>query len=231
MNIRCSIFLFVAVLTVMASCKNNDEVFRKVVTTGLNIVNASADTLNFYLNGTRLNSTSSLFPLGQTYYLPVASGSQNFSFKKAGSPNTLFNLPLTLQDSVNNSVYVTGETAAGTFHTVDFLDITGIDSGKIACKIRFVNASPDAGNLNVTIGDTVSFSSVFFKTTEAFQLTGPTSKKEVKVYLPGVTKAKVDTLITVQAGYMYTVYSKGLINGTGNAAFNIGIALNYAPNL
>src|ERR1700733_11466905 len=118
------LLLFAAMLTIEA-CKNNDNVFPTVVPSYLNVVNASADTLNYYLNGTRQNNSSSLFTDGQSFYAAIPAGSENIQFKKAGDFNVLFSYPMKLQDSLNYSLYVTGGSASGAFNTVDFLDTTG----------------------------------------------------------------------------------------------------------
>ena len=223
MSCRLSVLLFIVIFSGLISCKNNDQLFKPVVYTYINIVNASADTLNFYLNGTRQNNSSSLYPGGQTFYLPVPAGLQNYQFKKAGNTSVLFSLPLTLQDSVNNSVYLTGETADKSFHTVDFLDNTGIDSGAFA-KVRFVNAAPDAGSLSLSLNDTLAFSSAAFETTSAFRLIS-SGQKLVKQYQSGSSLLKTDT-VTFQPNHIYTIYSKGMLNGKGSAAFGLGVAIN-----
>ncbi len=227
MNTRFLVlWVITAMMVVFVSCKNNDEVFAKKVTTGLNIVNATADTLNFYLNGTRLNNTSSLFPAGQSYYLTVPAGVQNYSFKKAGPAvyNVLFNLPLKLLDSSLYSTYVYGESASETLTTQDELPIDTLHPD--TTMVRFVNVSSDAGNLDVYIGSSVSFKSSVFKTSSAF-VEFPGGANEIKVFQSGSSIAKVDTTITFQAGSIYTIFSKGLLNGKGNSAFNIGVALNH----
>jgi hypothetical protein len=225
MNIRCSILLFIAAIIGLVSCKNNDEVFKPVVSTYLNVVNASADTLNFYLNGTRQNNSSSFYPGSQSFYQVVPAGQQNFQFKKAGSSVVLFSVPLTLKDSVNHSLYIAGETTDKSFYTVDFLDTTGISSS-LSLKVRFVNASPDAGSLNVSIGDTVSFKASTFATTSGFLKTG-SGLKRVQVYQAGSVTPKVDTIITFNPNRIYTLFSKGLINGKGSSVFDVGLIINY----
>jgi hypothetical protein len=162
------VFIFAAILFA-ESCKNNDNVFPTVLPSSLNVVNASADTVNFYLNGTRQNNSSSLVPTGQSYYLTIPAGSQNIQFKKAGSFNILFSYPMKLQDSTNNSLYVTGGSASGAFSTVDFLDTTGTQTG-VNFKLRFVNASPDAGSLNVSV-DSAGYKNYVFKSTSSFFFT------------------------------------------------------------
>ncbi|HEY4323139.1 MAG TPA: DUF4397 domain-containing protein [Mucilaginibacter sp.] len=223
MNTRFSVLFFLIVLTILLSCKNNDNVFPKVVSSYLNVVNASPDVLNFYLNGTRQNNTSSIFPAGQSFYITVPAGSQDYEFKKAGSSNIFFRIPLNLKDSVNNSLYVIDGSTASTYSTVDFLppDTIATDT-----QIRFANVSPDAGPLDVFVGDTINFKSSAFKTSTVFLPTG-SGQKKVKIYQTGAAIPKVDTTITFEPGRIYTLFSKGLINGKGPAAFGVGVVINY----
>jgi hypothetical protein len=222
MSVKCSVLLFVVAVAGLLSCKNNDNVFPPVKLTGITIINAGPDTLNFYLNGTRQNNTSSIYPAGSSGLLLVPSGSQNYQFKKAGQPNLLFSVPLNLSFNTFNSVYLTGESADKAFETID--TIPRIDTAAFSA-VRFVNAAPDAGNLNVTVGDTVNFKSRAFKSSSIFLLTGP-GQKEVKIYLPGVAIPKIDTTIMLQPTLSYTLFAKGLLNGTGNSKFGLGILVN-----
>ena len=223
MRIKYFVLLFIVALAALSSCKNNDNFSKPLVVSYLNVVNASADTLNFYLNGTRQNNSSSLYPGGQSFYLKVAAGLQNYQFKKAGAPNALFNLPLSLIDSTNYSLYIYGETVDNTFFTRDTLSA---DTGKNRFQVRFVNASPDAGSLNVFVGDTLNFKTRTFKSSSVF-LHGGIGIKRVRIYQTGSAIAKIDTPITFQEGRIYTLFSKGLLNGKGNSIFNVRIALNH----
>lgn len=224
MRSRCSLLLLVAALTGLISCKNEDNVFKTVLYTGLNLVNASADTVNLYLNGTRQNNSSSLLPTTYSGYLTVPSGMQSYQFKKPRGAAALFGVSLSLPDSAFNSLYITGESTADAFYTTDTL-ITTADTLPTVTKVRFVNASPDAGNLTVYVGDTVNFKTRAFKSTSVF-LTVGSGQKVVKVFKQGNTVATIDTTITMQPEHEYTVYSKGLLNGTGNSKFNVGVVIN-----
>ena len=84
MNLRFLTIICAPVLFALPACKNNDQLFKTVLYTNVNVVNAGTDTLNFYLNGTRQNNASSLFPGGQFFYISEPSGSQNYQFKKSG---------------------------------------------------------------------------------------------------------------------------------------------------
>ena len=205
MNNRCLILLFIAAMIGFASCKNNDNVFKRVLPSSINVVNASADTLNIYLNGTRQNNNSSLFPGGQSFYLTVPSGMQNYQFKKAGNSAVLFSVPLTLIDSTFTSLYVYGGSVSQTFTTNDPLAF--VQGHQDTTQVRFVNVSPDAGSLNVTVGSTISFTSQAFKSATAFALFNG-GQQEVKIFLPGAATPRVDTLITFQPGSIYTLFSR-----------------------
>lgn len=216
-----SILLFWWVVLAAEGCKNNDEVFPKVTYAELNIVNASADTLNFYLDGTRQNNMSSISPTGQTGYLSVPAGNENLQFKKAGSFNILFSQPATLIDTTY-SVFIAGTSSSDCFITIDYL---GIDTVTNTTQIRFVNASPDAGPLTVSI-DSSTYQNNNFKSISQFIPYG-SGPKEIKVFRNGSATASVDTIVTFEPQSLYTIYSKGLVNGKGNAVFDVGVAVNY----
>jgi|SRR6185437_12211315 len=221
MKIKCSVLFYIAAVIGLASCKNNDSVLPAVVPpTGITVINASPDTLNFYLNGSRENGTSAIYPGGSSGLKLVPSGLQNYEFKKAGQPLALFGLRLKLRDSTFNSVYLTGESADKAFETVD--TIPQLDT---LSAVRFVNAAPDAGILNVSVGDTVKFNARAFKSSSIFLITG-NGQKEVKVYLAGFSTPKIDTTITIQPLTVYTLFTKGLLNGKGASVFSLGILVN-----
>lgn len=226
MKTRVLVLGVIAALTVLFSCKNNDEVFAVNKVTYLNVVNASPNVLNFYLNGTRQNNASSLYPGSQSYYQQVPAGVENYQFKQPQSSTVLFTVPLTLKDSVNNTLYVTGETAGGTFYTVDFLDTSGISNSLVYAKMRFVNAAPNSGTLSVAVDDTSRFTQSPFKSTTAF-LKILSGSRVMKIYQAGATIPTVDTAITIQPGHMYTLYSRSTSNSAAATGFGVGVALNY----
>ena len=219
MNSKLLILVVAALVYGLVSCKKTDDVPPFVKTTNLNVINATADTLNFYLNGTRINNSSSLYPLGSSGYLDVAYGEQNYEFKRPRSPVVLFNLPLALDTLKNYSLYIAGSAAEQTFSTIDTLaaDTNG------RAKIRFVNASPDAGNLDVMVGDTVKFKTRAFKTSTVF-LPVNAGIKRIRISRSGIVK--IDETRELLAGRIYTLFTKGSLSGTGNAVFATGLVIN-----
>jgi hypothetical protein len=219
------IALFFIVIVVLASCKNDDNVFAKKVTTSLNVVNASADNINFYVNGTRQNNTSALTPGGQTFYLTVPAGAQNFQIKKDGSADYLISIPLNLKDSVYHSLYIAGETLDNTLATTDSIPGDTLASHKNNMQLRFVHTTPGAGAFDVKVGDTLKFHQAF-KTSSTFLSIG-SGLKEIKVYEPGSLTPKIDTVVSLSPKKGYTIYTVGKPTGTGSSKFKLGVALNF----
>jgi Domain of unknown function (DUF4397) len=221
MNIKL-LFLLITILAFgLASCKKTDDPPAAVQTTNLNVINASTDTLNYYLNGTRVNNASSIYPLGSSGYIGVAIGQQNYQFKSPRSPVVLMSLTLALDTGKTYSLYVAGRSADLTFSTIDTLEA---DTGNFA-TIRFVNASSDAGKLDVMVGDTVKFKSRAFKTSTVF-LPVIAGNKHIRIYQSGSVSPKIDETRTLIAGKVYTLFTKGSLKGTGTAALGTGLVVN-----
>lgn len=227
MNGRLFILLFFALVTGFVSCKDKDLPPAAVATTTLNVNNATADTLKYYVNGTRQNNLSAIFVGGSTGYLQVPAGAQNYKFSKSndGFP-TLFTTSFTLDTGRFYSIFVGGETADKTFLVDDpFAAADAIiipDTLGTQCAIRFVNASPDAGALDFTVdkGDTVSLKNCPFKYASTF-LAVNAGTKEIKVYATGTSTPIIDVMLTFSPDQVYTLFTRGSLTGKGNAAFNI----------
>jgi hypothetical protein len=222
MNFKTAVFVFFATLTIAACNKGDDSVpASSKLTTTLNVVNTTTDTLNYYLNGSRVNTTSSLYPFGNTGYLAVKYDDQDYQFKRLGNADVLFNISLALDTSKVYSLFVAGRAAEQTFTTLDTL--TADTAGR--ARIRFVNASPDAGNLDVMIGDTVNFKVRAYKSASVFLPVG-VGIKHVRVFQSGSTLAISDTSRTLVAGRVYTLFAKGKLAGVGGAKFGTGLMVN-----
>ena len=222
MNIRLLALLSIVLVMGLSSCKNNNDapVIKQI--DSLNIVNASADTINFYLNGTRLNTTN-ILPAGATGYYQIASGDQVYQVKKPFNPatnvvQTIFSLPLTLDPHHYYSLFIAGETASQTFITPDVLmedDSTG------TCLVRFVNASPDAGNLDFVVNGT-KIPNQAFKTASGFVLVAVNDTPvPISVYHAGSTTPIISGTYTLTTGTSFTFFSQGTLTGTGNSAFGL----------
>jgi hypothetical protein len=208
-----------------AACKVGDDTVpqSESLTTTLNVVNATTDTLNYYLNGSRVNTTSALYPFGYTGYLSVKYADQNYQFKRLGNADVLFNLPLALDTNKIYSLFVAGQTADDTFTSIDTL----VSDTASRPKIRFVNASPGSGDLDVRVGegDTINLKVRAYKSTSVFLPIGP-GVKHIRVFRAGSSIAIADTSRTLTAGRIYTLFAKGTLTGTGGKKFGTGLVVN-----
>jgi hypothetical protein len=226
---------FLALLSIVAiigfsACKKTYDDAPKVITTvALNVVNASTDTVNFYLNGTRKNA-SNISPGISSGYYAVPVGAQTYQVKKIFNPitstvQTLFSITSPNDAYYYHSLFVTDETSGDAFFTTDALagDTVSNDS---TCYVRFVNASPDAGSLDFAVGDTVKFTGQAFKTAGGFMLVGISGVKPIRVYKTGTTTPILSFTYNIGAQQTYTFYARGKLSGTGANAFSIATSLN-----
>jgi hypothetical protein len=210
MKLKLFVFIiFIGVIAIASCKKGNDDAPETSLKTSINFVNASADTINFYVNGTRLNIAAASYPLASTGYLATPLGEQNYEVKKDRNPNILFNLVLPVDTGKVYSFFVTDNTSANTFTVVDTLQ--RVDTLSL---IRFVHTSPQAGNIKVEVGDTVKFASSSFKSASLYEHIRP-GIKQIRV----VNAATGDTLIsetrTLQSGRAYTLFTRSGLKATG----------------
>ena len=232
MDIRVkALFIIAAVAYIMSSCKKNDDKPQVTNTSNLNVVNASLNTINYYINGTRINNTTSYYPGGTLGYVPVIVGTQNYQVKIAGNTNPLFTKSLTLDSGKYYSLYVAGQTADDAFMTNDVLKADTLGNA----LVRFVNASPDSGPLVVAfeggslpnVSDTVKFNNVTYKTTTDYIKVKGGFVHNVSVYQASSPKDfKRDTTVTLNAGQIYTLFSYGSVKPTVNKGLNTHLIIN-----
>jgi hypothetical protein len=215
MNIKVKVLLMIAAVAgCFVSCKKNNDKPDAVdsSTTSLNVINATFNNVNIYVNGTRINNTTTFYPGGTLGYILVKAGTQNYSVKLDGpnNPNPLFSLPLTLSKDSIYSFYVAGNTADQVFKTTDVL----VADTNEQAKIRFVNASPDAGNISVhfegitAVLDTEKVKDLGFKATSTFYLVAP-GEHNMALHSVGFPGTVVRDTVSLNAGKVYTYYGYG----------------------
>jgi hypothetical protein len=218
------LLLFIASLAFTSCKKGNDNPIVTPATTLFNSINASTDTINLYVNGNRLNTLTSLYPLGSTGYIATPSGLQNYQLKRYKNPAVLLNLPLQFDLNKDplyvHSLYITDATAENTFITNDTLQTIPAESS----LIRFVHTSPKSGVVDVFVGDAVNFKARAFKSVTVF-LPVKAGSYRIVIKKAGTTEVLSDETRTLQAGRSYTLFTKsGLI--TGSTTSNTGLILN-----
>jgi len=219
----------------VVSCnKKNNDAPAVVKQVALNFVNASADTINIYRNGSRLNTTSAILPGYFTAYYPVSEGQQIFEIRKpfnvsTGVVQNLFSVTLPADTNYYRTLFITDEKADDAFAIHDVFKVDSSAAQDSTCFIRLVNTSPGSGSLNMTFGNTAVSSDVPFKGYSDFaivnlykdaSITGVTA---LKIFTTGSTQAFYTDSVTLNAGTNYTVYTLGT---PGAAGFTIGLKPN-----
>jgi hypothetical protein len=229
MNNKVLIFCFLGLMAVLLSCKDKDAPAPASPVAGLMVINATADTLNYYVNGTRQNNLSFIYPAGATAYTNAIAGTQNYSFAMAGRPQVLFSKSFTLDSGQYYSMFLGGASAANTFLVPDALSAAGALTNDTTATIRFVNLAPNSGALNfvVNAGDTINFKNCTYKTVSPFMVIKAGSLQTIKIYQNGSATPVLDTTFTLAASSIYTVFTSGIPKATVSSAFNTQLLTNY----
>jgi hypothetical protein len=215
---------FAALLLAMVSCVKNDPAVATAPPVSVNIINASEEVLNFYLNGTRQNNITGLFPLGANGYTSIPSGNQLLAFRRQfnttnfNNADTLFTLPLRLDmvpSTIRYSVFLTGTSRSTAFTILDTLQ----NDDKNA-RLRFVAASAEVTGLRVFLNDTLRFTSSAFKAKSSFIPVGNGSKV-IKICPATSNNVLYTSTVTLNINSNYTLFSAGR-----DTSFRAGLLLN-----
>ncbi|MFD0792376.1 DUF4397 domain-containing protein [Mucilaginibacter litoreus] len=213
-------FICLAIIAI-SSCKKGVDGVTETQTTSVNYINTTGDTLNVYANGSRINITNSIYPLGSSGYLNTPIGEQNYQVKKYGNPNVLFSLQMPLKEDNVYSFYLTGNSPDNVFTDVDTLK--GVDTLTL---IRFVHTSPNAGNVDVWVGDTVKFNGMAYKSTSQFMHIRPGIKR-IRIYKAGCTTQLLsDETRTLIINRAYTLFTKSGLSADGGTTSGTGLVIN-----
>ena len=209
----------------MAACVKNDAPVPTPQTVNVNVINAVTDTvINFYINGTRQNSVTGIYPLGANGYTSLAVGQTTIAFRRLfdnqnfNYADTLFTLPVKLDSvasDVRYSLFVSGLTRKTAFVIKDTLT-----SDSKNAMLRFVEASPSVKGLRVYLNDTLRYTTSAFEQTSAFIPVG-NGKKELKIRGLNTDDVIYTTSFTLDVSRMYTLFSQGRSNG-----FRVGLTIN-----
>lgn len=220
------LLLFAVAAVFLASCTkyNDSSYYDPGPVAQLNVVNASpgSASYNFALGNNFVNGNPLLF--GQrTGYINAYTGKRLFSLTSGGTTNVIGTDTLNLAVNGYYSLYITGLNTAPTFFfTQD--DLSSPALGK--AKIRFIQLSPDGGAFDLSIQNGATlFTNQGYQTASAFTTIDPGN---YTFQLKADQTGTITTLSpeTISAGRIYTVWSKGLVDGTGDYAISGKVSVN-----
>ncbi len=188
------------------------------------VVHASPDApgVDLLVDDTVINTAPLEFP-NNTGYLEVNPGTRNIKVNAAGTSTSVIDADVIFAANKNYSVF-----AADLLNNITPLvfedDLTAPAAGN--AHVRFIHLSPDAPAVDITLTDgTIVFGNYEFKQATAFTpLAAGTYDLQVRV--AGTTTVALDLPgIALEEGKIYTVFAKGTLSGTGDAALNAEIIL------
>ncbi|MCC8408676.1 DUF4397 domain-containing protein [Mucilaginibacter sp. UR6-1] len=210
--------IVLAVVAALVSCQDEDVAPTVPPSAAISLVNVSARSFNFFMNGTRLNNTSTIYPDGISGYLEVYSGRQNYQFKNDGSAEVGLALPLSLDSAKSYTLFAAALDTANIILVND--DLT-VDTGNVA-MIRFVNASPKVNPVALSLNDTTKVNAAAYRSVSDLIRITPGIKK---LSVTGGGKTVSDS-VTFTRGNAYTIYTKGDPAITGDGGFSADIIQN-----
>ncbi len=206
----------------LLSCNKGDPILNDGTATVM-IINASPDApaVDVYSDVNKINSTPISYST-PTDYLSIASGSNTFTVKQAGTVNVLFTTAAI--SSTKNSSY--------SFFIVDsaakssLLRLTDNFSTPATGKTNFrlLHLSPNTGNVDFILRsgtDSIAIVNKSFKeVSDLYAVDGKTYT--VKVKLTGTQTVIAEaTGVILNSGKVYTLFLKGFFGGTGSAALGV----------
>lgn len=214
-----AILLTAAVL--LSSCSKDEDIAQANVL----VIHASPDApgVDLLVDEVKQNTSALTYPQN-TGYLKVNAGSRNFKINVAGTPTTVINANVTLEQDKSYSVFAI-DSVSKISAVVVADDLSTPASGK--AHVRFIHLSPNAPAVDIALdGGAVVFPNTSFKVGTAFTpLDAGTYDLEVRVAGTQTVALDLDP-ITLQAGKIYTVFAKGFLTADGAQALGAEIIVN-----
>ena len=226
----CSL-VFALALGLSACRKNNNDTKAPAATSYVSVLHLAptAPSLEVFFDNTQVSINPFTPGSVSGAYNPVDRGSFSIVFKKDGSDSIVASVPSVMYDSLRYytifvyNLQVNGPAQAFRIED-DFNNITLVKS-----FYRFIHASPNTGAVDLYIGTAkhqtgrlladntgnISFNS-FLETTPGYH--------NLQVKLAG-TDSTIASQSNVEllAGAAYTIYLKGLTNGSGSRQLSVNV--------
>ncbi len=194
----------------LTACLNSDDQSQQILenTSWGGFINVSPDSqsLKFYSDGNSINSNPANY--SQYFgYVPLEAGTREL-IVRANNEN-LDTLMLNMEEQKRYSIF-----AVNHFENLELVaypdDATMPPTGK--ALIRFIQLSPDAPALRVSIEGQESLGVFNYKQSSGFMAVNETTHKDI--YL--IDETTQDTLVTKEIeltnGKIYSIFSKGFLN-------------------
>lgn len=207
----------------LTACSKNEDYTPQDIS-GLSVIHASPTTEKLdILVDTKKANIADFSYTNKIDYMNLISGKRKVAITKKGVTTALLSDSLTFKPQFGYSLFIIDK-----LETVKFLfledDLTQPVTGK--ARIRFVNASPDAPALNLTIAgkETDLVTNKAFKEFSAFESIDAAEKVtfNVKNKATGATEATIAD-VKIEPGRIYTIWVKGLKAATDDTKLGVSV--------
>ncbi len=210
-------------LVMLSSCKKDEEATKNYANVLVTHASPDAPGVDLLISDAKQNTSALNYPLN-TGYLQVEAGTRNIKVNVAGTPTSVINKDLTLEKDKNYSVFAI-DSVSKLSALVLTDDLTAPASGK--AHIRFIHLAPNSPQVDFSVlGGSVDFTNKSFKDYTAF------TPVDAGTYTISVEFTQTQSFfaalpgINLQAGKIYTVFTKGLIGATGAQILGAEIIVN-----
>lgn len=214
--------LFIAIVSIFGtaqiSCSKLTEDVSAYSYLSIGNFSPTLQTYDTYINGVKSNSSGAVPFTGISAYTTLTAGDQKLSFTNDAGAEILLTKNIKLDESQAYSAFLIDKS-----DKMDVLlikdDFTTVSTEK--AFIRFINLSPDAPTLDLSLSNDVNLVSMLaYKSASEFQHIDPKTYS-FTVSSNGILKASLNDQV-LTAGAYYTVFSKGLLDaGDGEHAFGL----------
>lgn len=218
------LFAALTLSAVLTSCSKDFDNTPAPAVSGLNVIHAAPTTelLDFYVNNARGNNEN--FGLGKKLgYYNLYSGTSKISIAKKGSQTALASENFNFEPERGYSLFVIGKIDSLKFLMVkDSVSMPA--SGK--ANVRFVNVSPDAPALNLSVGTSATdlVTDKGYKQYSEFTTidAAPKVTFTAKNKATGAVEATLSD-VEIKSGLTYTIWVKGLKAATDSTKLGLAI--------
>jgi len=219
-----SLFALAATVLISSCKKDNGYEFDGAVTAKVQLVNANPDAgpAQLFIQGV-LRTPNTVSYSNASGYNDSYTGQQDISIQSP-SGTVLASGSAQIDPTSYYSFILAGNSSSASVIAVKD-DQTAPASGM--ARVRFVQASADAPASNVTANGTGIFTALSYKGVSAYTELAAGSYIFRLINASTSTVLATGSSITLAAGKIYTIYSKGSISGSGSSALSISaVAVN-----
>lgn len=214
--LKALILLFLSVLFFSSCQKTRKE--EPELQSAINIVNATIGMpqIAFFISRMRVQGEPLKYTDESGYFITFP-GTRELDVAADGIPDYILKTNFSFKQNKYHTIFITGEsTTISSLFTDD--DLTNPPAGK--AKIRFVNLSPDAGDLLLGLKNgTNLFPHQAYKTVSQFvTLDAGVYDLQVKTATGTVLLEKN---VTIATGLIYTAWANGMRAGTASAPIGL----------